>query len=440
MNRLARTLIARGLLSLAVAMVASPVSASAQGAAATRGSGTQPAATDAGTERATDATGTPRTERRIIGRVRRPVETGGDSTGMGPAIATWVTLHRVGKDAAGPIDSTRTDGQGRYQMRWRPSGTDAAVYFASVTWGGIAYFTPPLRAVESRGDDAEITVFDTTSRAFPLAVKGRHLIVGMLDSVNTRTVVEVFELSNDSLLTLVANETAAPTPTWSLAIPQAAVDVRVTEGEISPDAFAYGDGRVSVFAPIAPGLKQIAFSYRLPAASFPIRVTADLGAVVFEVLLEEPQGTVRGDGFTMVDPVSLESRTFRRFLAQDVKPGADVIIELPVTRTLGRKLYLAALLVAIGFLLLLVLSRSMQRRASRSTAAVPVPGLLRTHAMARVPDAPLHERLAHEIAALDAHFARQNAPSDAVREAYEARRAELKEALAEALATPGATR
>jgi hypothetical protein len=374
-------------------------------------------------------------ERSVDGRVRRPVAVGGDSTGMGPAANTWVTLHRVGKDSAGPIDSIRTDAVGRYRMRWRPFGADDAVYFASVTWGGIAYFTAPLRAVASAGDDAEITVFDTTSRTFPLLVKGRHLIIGALDSTDSRTVIEVFELSNDSLRTLVTTEGAAPAPTWSLAIPKAALDVRVTEGEISPDAFAYADGRVSVFAPIAPGLKQIAFSYRLPAASFPINVKAEQGAVVFEVLLEEPQGTVRGDGIAMVDPVSLENRNFRRFLAQDVRAGADLTIELPTTRTPGRNLYIAGLLVAIGFLMLLMLSRAMQRRASRGVGVMTTPGVVRARVAAREPEAPLHERLAQEIAALDATFARQQNPSESVRAAYDARRAELKEALSEALAS-----
>ncbi len=374
-------------------------------------------------------------ERSVEGRVRRPVGVGGDSTGMGPATSTWVTLHRVGKDSAGPIDSIRTDAAGRYRMRWRPFGAGDAVYFASVTWGGIAYFTAPLRAVSSSGDEAEITVFDTTSRTFPLTVKGRHLIIGTLDSTDARTVIEVFELSNDSLRTLVTAEGAAPAPTWSLAIPKAALDVRVTEGEISPEAFAYADGRVSVYAPIAPGLKQIAFSYRLPAASFPINVIAAQGAVVFEVLLEEPQGTVRGDGVAMVDPVTLENRNFRRFLSQDVRAGADFTIELPTTRTPGRNLYIAGLLVAIGFLMLLMLSRAMQRRASRGVGVMTTPGVVRARVAARVPEAPLHERLAQEIAALDATFARQGNPSDSVRAAYDARRAELKDALAEALAS-----
>jgi len=246
-----------------------------------------------------------------------------------------------------------------------------------------------------------------------------------------RTVVEVFELSNDSLVTLVAAETANAAPTWSVAIPAAATDVRANEGEISPDAFAAQNGRVSVFAPIAPGVKQVAFSYKLPESSFPLRVRTDRPVVVFEVLVEEPQSTVRGQGFTAVDPVTLEGRNFRRFLAQDLKADADLVVEVPAGGASGRNLYIAGLLVAVGFLMMLALTRSMQRAAAKRGRTAPT---LRP----QEPEIPLGDRLAQEIAALDAIYARQESPSAAVTSAYESRRAELKVALAAALAeAPG---
>lgn len=371
------------------------------------------------------------TARTVEGRVRRPMEHGGDTTGMGPVPGVWVTLHRVGKDTAGPVDSVRSDAAGRYRLRYSTFGASDAVYFASSTWHGIAYFTAPLRAVDARGDDAEITVFDTTSRAFPLSVKGRHLIVSRPDSTDRRTVVEVFELSNDSLVALVSVDTTVLRPTWSVNIPATALDVRVNGEEISPNAFVASNGRASIYSPIAPGIKQVAFTYKLPNSSFPLALTSEAGAVVFEVLLEEPQGTVSGQGFTAVDPVSLEGRNFRRFLAQDVKPDTRIVIELPSTGTPGRNLYIAALLAAIGFLMLLVLSRSMQRAANKRAGAPAVPTLRPQESAA-----PLADRLAQEISALDATYARQQNPSESVQQAYTARRAELRAALAEALGRP----
>jgi hypothetical protein len=363
----------------------------------------------------------------VEGRVRIPMREGGDSTGMGPARNVWVTLHRVGKDTAGPVDSIRTDAAGRYRIRYTPFGAADAVYFASTIYGGIAYFTAPLRGATATGDEAEITVFDTTSTVFPMSVKGRHLIVSKADSADMRTVVEVFELSNDSTVTLVAPEVADAAPTWSITIPTAAIDVRANQGEISPDAFVASPGRVSIYAPIAPGLKQVAFSYKLPNSSFPLALRSGDGAVVFEVLLEEAQGEVRGGAFTAVAPVTLEGRNFRRFLAQDVKPDIQIVVDVPPAGTPIANLYIAALLVAVGFLMLLALARSMQRTRKQREDVRPS---LRP----QEPEVPMADRLAQEIAALDAMYARQEQPSASVTAAYEARRAELREALAQALA------
>lgn len=373
--------------------------------------------------------------RTVEGRVRHPVKTGGDSTGMAGVRGAMVTLHRVGKDTAGPIDSVRADAAGHYAFRYTPSGAADAVYFASVSWGGIAYFTAPLRTAAVRGDEAEITVFDTTTRAYPLGIKGRHLIVGKADSAGRRPVVEVFELSNDSLTTLISAEGKGAAPTWSVSIPQAAQDVRLTQGEIAPDAFVYDKGRVSVMAPIAPGLKQVAFSYKLPVADFPIKVIAVGGAVVFEVLLEESDGSVFGTGFTPVAPVTIEGRGFQRFLAQDVKSNAEVTVELKAAPSTGRVFYVAGVLIVIGFATLLLMSRAMQRRAAQQRQSLGTETASRPFTAPRETELPLHERLAQEIAALDATFARQAQPSEAVRAAYNARRQELKDALNEALAS-----
>lgn len=372
--------------------------------------------------------------RSVDGRVRRPDEAKGDSTGMGPAVGAWVTLHRVGRDTAGPVDSVLSSRTGRYQMTWRAPANDSAVYFASVTWGGIAYFSSPLRALNNTAGDAEITVFDTTSVVHPMSVKGRHLIVGRADSLNMRTIIEVFELQNDSLKTLVSLDAAAPTVTWSIAIPTAAKNVHATQGDVPDEAFAHEPGRVSVFAPIAPGLKQVAFTYQLHADDFPLQYRAEGGAVVFEVLMEDLEGKVFGDGFQPVDAVTLENRQFARFLSQDVADGSPITVEVPSGMG-GTKYYGIGIAVAIGFMLLLFMTRSMQRRANAHVGdGVKAPSL-RVPINGRTPTLPMHERLAQEIVALDTIYGQQQAPSDSVTTAYRQRREELKAALADALAS-----
>lgn len=367
------------------------------------------------------------TERSITGRVIRPVPVGGDSTGMGPAANVWVTLHRLGKDSAGPIDSVRSDATGRYRLRYRPFGRPEAVYFTSVTYGGIAYFAPPARREHATGEESEITVFDTTSRPFPLSVKGRHLIVGQRDTGRVRTVIEVFELSNDSVRTLVASGTT--TPTWSVRIPGAASGARVNSDEVSPQAFRAANGRAEIFAPIPPGVKQLSFTYTVPESAFPLAFTAEAGAVVFEILLEDPEAAVQAMGFTRVGEVTLEGRRFQRFLAQDVRPDTRLAIDVPAMSAMGSgALRRYGLVIAIGFFVLLLVGRRLQRTASaRANAPLPT---LRTV----VTDDADPVRLRDAIAQLDAMWARQAAPTESLRRTYEARRQELDAALAQALA------
>lgn len=359
--------------------------------------------------------------------MRRPMGERGDSTGMGPVPGVLVTLHRLAKDSAGPMDSVRADAQGQYRLRFRPFGAPDAVYFASVSYGGIAYFTPPFKTAAVRADDAELTVFDTTSRTFPLAVKGRHLIVGQRDTGNVRTVIEVYELGNDSLETLVAQGTSVPT--WSARIPIDAANVRVNEGEVSPQAFAAGNGLVQVFAPISPGVKQLSFTYTIPESSFPLPITAEAGAVVFEILLEDLAASVQALGFTRVGEVTIEGRTFQRFLSQDVKPGTRLAIDVPAARgPSGAVLYRYAVFVALGLVVLLLVFRTMQRSARKRGGAE------RPTLRPREPDMPFAERVREEMAALDALYAQQAAPTEAVTKAYHERRAELQDALDGALA------
>ena len=353
-----------------------------------------------------------------------------DSTGLADVPNVMVTLHRVTKGGEGaPLDSTRSNAQGRYHFAYTATDTADAIYFTSVTYGGIAYFTLPMRNRVTLERDAEITVFDTTSREVPLKVSGRHLIVSATDTAtNERTVVEVFEISNDSVLTLISAGTGkAAKPTWSVSIPSDARKFKAGDGgDISPQAVTFENGRVSVFAPMAPGVKQLSFTYHLPVKSFPLPFALDHGATVFEVLLEEAQGAATGGGLVAADPVSLENRNFRRFLAQNVADNATITLTLPSGPSIGRNLYIASLLGGIGVIMLFILLRAMQRRQP-ITYGGPIINV-------RAVEPPLADRLAREIADLDATYARQEDPNDALRGAYETRRAELKDALAAEIA------
>jgi hypothetical protein len=275
-----------------------------------------------------------------------------------PVPNEWVTLHRVGPDTAGPMDSIRTDAAGRFAFTYHPHGAPDAVYFVSASYDGIAYLSAPLSRGLVDGADGEITVFDTTSQPLSLRVRGRHLIVAAPGANGERPAVEVFELSNDTSVTLISPTAAGDRPTWRTTVPPSAVDVRVGQGDIAPDAVTVLRGKLEVFAPFAPGLKQFSFSYRLPSSTFPLTRALDEGASVFEILVEEPGARVDGPRLREVDPVAVEGRTFRRYLGQGMPAGAVVRISVPVVAGNRRGLYFAVVLTAIGAAMLAALARA----------------------------------------------------------------------------------
>ena len=356
--------------------------------------------------------------RRVTGRVLRPV-----ADSMRGVEGSWVVLHRVATDHSGPLDSVRTARDGSFSMRYTPSGSPDAIYFVSATHAGIAYFSPPLdtaHAVEA----AELAVFDTTSAPVPIHVRGHHIVVTAPEEDGGREVVEVFELANDSTVTRVASDEV---PVWSTTLPDGAENVRIGQGDLSEDAIRTDGGRIRVYAPLAPGIKQLSYAYRLPGDAFPMTRPVEGRGALLEVLLEEPNATATAPGLSRVDPVSVESRAFNRFLAQEVTQGGVIRIETPRMAFLSRRAWIVAVVAliaaAMAFLLLRSNRRGPQRVIRRSPSASPAP----LTAIRPV------ERLAREIAELDARMENTRDASDEDRAMYARRRAELKTALASAL-------
>jgi len=281
-----------------------------------------------------------------------------------PVAGAWVVLHRVGPDRAGPLDSVRSDSRGRYSFKYARTGSDQAVYFVSATYDGIAYFTPPLAEGKVSGDDGEITVFDTTSKRVPLTLRGHHVVVSTADANARRSVVEVYDLSNDSSVTRVAAGQKQESATWQTHITPGASDFKVGQGDISPGAVEFANGVVSVFAPLAPGIKQFSFSYSLPAKSFPLKLPLEKETGIYEIMIEEKAGSVTGPHLREVDPVTVDDRNFRRFLASDMPENSVAVIDLPPpppSHTIDPR-YLVALTLVIGGSMVLALAQALRRR------------------------------------------------------------------------------
>ena len=305
---------------------------------------------------AADGDSVPTGPQLVSGQVVRP---GTDR--MVPVPNVMVTLHRVGSDRAAPLDSARADSKGRYVFHFNRSGDTRAIYFVSASYGGIAYFTPPLAHATVQGEEAEIAVFDTTSAPVPISSRGHHVIVSAVDANGMRNVTEVYELANDSSVTRVASN-ASGGEVWSAVVPANASGFQVSQGDIAAQAVRFEKGRALVLAPIAPGLKQLAFSYSLPASAFPLNIPIIKDTQILEVLIEEEKGSVSGAKLEEKDPVALERRSFRRFLAADVPANSVSVIDLPAVRTTSiDPRYMIALTVVFGGAMLFALARALRR-------------------------------------------------------------------------------
>ena len=339
--------------------------------------------------------------------------------GERPVSGAWVVLHRVGKDNAAPIDSIRTDPNGKFVLRYRPTGDSTAMYFIASSYAGIAYFTPPLRKLVVSGGDADLLVYDTTSSPIPVSVRGRHVIVTAPDTGKGRTVLEVFELSIDTSLTRVAG--TPEKPTFESAIPDDATGAVASDGDIAAEAVKFVKGKVQVFAPLAPGIKQLSIHYRIPFSKDPISFPVLTKTAVLEVLVEDVDGNASGAKLKKMASVNLEGRPFKRFLAQDT-PGNDVVTVVAPTntsRTLSTRM--AIVILGIGAAMLAGLAASLMRKGPLV-------------ARARELDGTDPDEIARKIAALDDAFEKKESPSDDERADHYESRARLKSKLTSAIA------
>ena len=305
-----------------------------------------------------DTSQIPQGPQHVAGQVVRP-----GKAQMLPVSGVWVTLHRVGTDHAAPLDSVRADNAGHYAFDFRRTGDPGAIYFVSASYGGVAYFTRPLDHSIVTGDAAEVAVFDTTSGPVPIGIRGHHIVVSAVDVNGQRSITEVYEIANDSSVTRVPSSSGAQ-PVWSAILPGGSRSFQVTQGDVPAAAIKFDNGRAKVFAPIAPGLKQIAITYTVPAASFPLSLPLEKETQILEVLIEDEKGTVTAPKLRETAPVALEKRNFRRFVGPDVPANSVVTIDLPAPpkNVDIDPRFMVALTVLIGGAMVFALARALKRR------------------------------------------------------------------------------
>lgn len=311
--------------------------------------------------------------------------------------AAKVMLHRIARDRQGPIDSILTDKQGRFQFRFTADTT--AVFLVSAGWDGIEYFSSPLHTEPSLPDTGLVLVVSDTSSTTHVATVSRHLVVSRPGADGLRPALEIVVISNAGPATRIAPDTLRPS--WAVPLPKNVAGFTAGSGDFSSEALTTRNDSVLVFAPIAPGEKQLLYTYAIPPNPGTVSIPIGDSIATFTILLEEMDLKVRG-GLASVDSQIIEGRTFRKWEGK-VAAGGTITINFPGNQTAWviPALVGGIALVLIGFAIVAL------RRKPATTVATP--------------------SLIDQLARLDARYAgKESSTPPAEWESYQRERARLK--------------
>lgn len=323
-----------------------------------------------------------------------------------PVQGAKVMLHRIGRQLQGPVDSMMSDANGRFRFRF--TADTSAVYLVSSGWSGIEYFSSPLHTEPSLPDTALVLVVSDTSSNAKVETVSRHIVISKPTQDGLRAALEIVVIANPGARTRIAPDTLHPA--WSASLPKNVAGFTAGSGDFSSEALIVRNDSVQVYAPIAPGDKQLLYTYAVPPN--PGKVTIPVGDSIgtLTILLEEKDLEALGGGLVPLDSQVIEGRTFMKWEGA-VKAGSVITIKFPGDTT---GWVIPALVGGLALALLIVGAMAVRRRPGMVVAAPP---------------------LIDQLARLDARYAGKEASTLPDQWAqYQAERARLKAALQAELA------
>jgi len=339
-----------------------------------------------------------------------------------PVTGARVVLHRIGREAQGPVDSTVSDAAGRFRFRFAPD--TAAIYLLSARHAGIEYFSSPVHTNPELPDTGVVIFVADTSSTAPVGIAARHIVISRPAEDGTRAVLELIVLENTGQLTRVAHDTIAGT--WAIELPPGLLGFDVGEGDFSPDQVSRRGDSIIIVAPIPPGQKQLMVTYAIPGDVSTWHVPFDRSTPSVNVMLEERAARVTAGQLTFADSQAIRGRTYRRYTGK-ARAGEVLAIALPGGARRTARWLLVALVTMSAIALLGLGWRLLRRTPPRIAPEV------------RQEEGPAAAAL-DAVAELDARYAGREsdvAPEEWAR--YEEERARLKAALRETLASGGGT-
>jgi hypothetical protein len=329
-----------------------------------------------------------------------------------PLPAAWVVLHEVTMQGGGPLDSVRSARDGGFRLR-RAAPDTTALYMASISYLGLTYFSQVVTGRDSTVALDPLVVFDTSSAGPDITVAQRHIIVRTGEAAGTRTVLELVALANDGQVARIAGE--PPRPTWVGRLPADASDFQLGQGDLGSQAVAVVGDSVVVTAPIPPGVKQLVFTYTVPARE-ELRLPIDQPAERLLVLVEDTTAALTAGPLERRGVEVFSEAPFAMYSGAAPVGGGAMVFRFAKPAVSPEALVLIVVGLAAGLLLFTIPLLRRRTPAQERTVAPDTAG-----------------DLARAIAALDAAYERgPKGPAETA--AYQEERAALKARLSGTLA------
>jgi hypothetical protein len=259
------------------------------------------------------------------------------------------------------VDSVLTGPDGRFRFTLTRDTT--TLHLLSARRHGIEYFSTSLDNRPSGGNQAVTLVVHDTSSSAPVAIAARHVVIPRAGEDGTREVLDLVLLANAGTETRVAPDSLSAS--WTGPLPPRSEGLELGESDVSPDAVLRRGDSAIVSAPIAPGEKQLAFQYHLPAGRQDIEIPVGAEPVGLNLLLEESGATVTAPGLALADSQVIEGREFQRW-SGDLPANAVVRVTLPGAGTDAGRI-LAAMVAVLALALLAAAWRLLPRAGAVST-------------------------------------------------------------------------
>ena len=235
-------------------------------------------------------------------------------------------LRQQGRESR--ADSARAGPDGRYSLTIGRVDT-SAFYVVSSWYRGIAYFSEPVPV--TAGPTAALhpmLVYDTSSTGPPIQLARRVVSVARPKVDGTRAVLEFLELRNPGRATRITNDTLRPV--WAGALPHGAMQFDLGQGDFGGDAVGVRNDSVVIVGPIPPGdLKDLSYTYSLPATLQRLVLPLDQVTQQLDVLVEDTTTAIRGPGLEDGGIKAVDERRFASYRARAVPAGTSIEFDFP---------------------------------------------------------------------------------------------------------------